>query len=255
MSDLEQEVQIAPLVPQESTADLEAIQPIPGPEDDEPADFSEELRAMIARCMDGTEPTGRTLATDEPKRFTSRHVNICLLRAAGFKVREIAETAGYTKVMVTTIINHPYGRKIIHAVVMSRGARVLDIRTKLDSYSAELLDRMYEMAQNSEDLVAVGKVTFGLLDRAGYGAVQKVQQDVHVSKGVDSTANIARLADALGESTTIDAHVMPTYVPKPPPDESRTDMGSSDLAHGRSDTVAPSEGGLSDGIRLAKVGS
>lgn len=204
--------------------------------------LSPEIQALIRRCLDGTEPIDGDLKQHHVEAFTTRHINMVMLRAAGFKGIEIAAALGCNNVTVSNTINHPYGRKLMAALMASRGVRVLDIRTKLDVYAGEILDQMFELTSKSNDLELVSKVGFGLLDRAGYNATQKVQQ-VPASKGLASEDTLSRLASALEESECVNASIMPAYIPKPPPDEgiiSSSSPGSdADLSGG--------------GIRLTKV--
>jgi len=128
---------------------------------------------------------------------------------------------------------------------------VLDIRTKLDMYASDVLDQMYDLTTKSEDLELVAKVGFGLLDRAGYSTTQKFQQ-VPPAKDLASETTLSRVALALEQSASVDAHIVPAYVPKPPPDEGRGEVGSSGTP--ASESSPGSELGPSSGnLRLAKV--
>lgn len=214
------------------------------------------VSALIKRCLDGTEPIERPLKYWEQEKFNARHVNVVMLKVAGFKSNEIAQALGYTAPTISWTLNHPYGKKILHALMTARGTRVLDIRTKLDVYADQILDQMLDMTSKSNDLDQVTKVGFGLLDRAGYNATTKVQQ-VASPQGLSSNGALSRLASALEQSSVVDAHIMPTYVPKPPPeDQGRGEVGSSGQSLGR-DSSRPATDVSSDssdgGIRLAKV--
>jgi predicted transcriptional regulator len=228
---------------------------------DEGGELPAAVRELINRCLEGTEPYGRELKTWEQDKFNSRHVNMVMLRAAGFKGGEIAQAMGATQAMVSWTLNHPYGRKIIHALMTARGTRVLDIRTKLDQYADQILDQIFELTCNSSDLETVSKVGFGLLDRAGYGATQKVQHDVKPAEGAASESTLSRVASALEASAMVNAVIMPAYIPKPPPEDSlgRGEVGSSAESAPRGSGALPASGpgptgpGFDQGIRLAKV--
>lgn len=214
-------------------------------EDSDTPGISKEISELIQRCLDGTEPCEKLKTYNQNDKFCAKHVNMVMLRVAGFKVGEIAAACGHHISSVSQILHHPYSLKIQHALVVSRGTRVLDIRTKLDQYADEILDQIFELTQASKDLEAVTKVGFGLLDRAGYGATQRVQQ-VPADRGLASEGTLSRLASALEESSVVDASIMPAYVPKPPPDDGLTPSSSS----GSDAEVDPLADG---GVRLTKV--
>jgi len=182
---------------------------------------SDEVRALINRCMDGTEPLERPLRPQEAAKLSPRAIQALFLRVAGFKGKEVAEYMGLTESYVSIMFSHPYSRKIVRAIIGSKAGEVTDIRTRLEYHSALLLERVATMAATEDDIAKVTTVTFGLLDRAGYGAKQKIEVDsrrTSVNMNLDAgTAH--RLATALDESVAIEAKVMPSYVPKPPPDQ------------------------------------
>lgn len=212
-----------------------------------------ETRALIQRCLDGTEPLGRDLRDWEPEKLSPRMLQAVLLRAAGFKGIEVATALDLTSHNVSVALHHPYGRKILHALMGEQSGRILDIRSKLEEYSADLLDKLYGQAMLAQDVDQVTRVTFGLLDRAGYATKTKVEIDHRASRATADNDVLRRLADALSESESVDSRVMTSFVSKPPPDDGRALMVGSVQSSERSDTDATrSEAGHSGGIR--KVG-
>lgn len=220
---------------------------------DDGASLPPAVSALIKRCLDRTEPIDGLKSNDRVE-FTPRHVNMVMLRAAGFKANEIGQALGITTSTVCRFMRHPYAQKILHALISARGARVLDIRSKLDNYADEVLDRMFDLAQKSDDLDAVSKVGFGLLDRAGYGPQSKVTHDVKTSP-VATESTLSRLAHAMEQSLSVDRSIMPTYKPQRPPDEGLELEGSSSDDVLGSDSSGSEAGLSSGGVRLTKVAS
>lgn len=195
------------------------------------------VQAMIERMLDGKEPYGRDLKPLEPMKFSPTHVNICTLKAAGFKGNEIAQMVGLDPVRVSTILRHPYGQKLVKALVPQNSARVMDIRTKLVEYADDLLDATFELAMKSQDAEEVAKVTFGLLDRAGYAPkTSPTTGERPVGTGLENTHLLGRIAGALLESQQVSQNIMPTYVQRRPPEEGV--LPGSEVV-GSSDKVAP----------------
>jgi len=188
-----------------------------------------ETQALVQRCMEGTEPYGRELKFWEPKAFSPVNIMSVMLAAAGFRAVQIAEIQGIEQQRISVILRHPYGRKILHAMMNRQGGRVLDIKTMLEEYASDLLDKVAGLALAKEqvDLELVSKVGFGLLDRAGYGVTQKIESR---SASVAVTASepiIQRFTQALEESRRIDKDIMPAWVPPAPPAEDRS-VGTSE---------------------------
>lgn len=223
--------------------------------DEDGAALPQVVADLIKRCLDGTEPI-EGLGSDKywvATKFSARHVNIVMLRVAGFKNIEIAQAMGTTPVTVCSIVNHPYGRKIINAMLAARGTRVLDIRTKLDYYADEILDHIYDLTAKSADLDVVSKVGFGLLDRAGYSVTHKVAHQAPLAASA-SESTLSRLASALEESGSIEAHILPVYVPKGPPEDQGRATAAGFAGQSQGSPPEPlGELGTSGGLRLAKV--
>lgn len=206
--------------------------------------LSPQVQEMIQRMLDGKEAYGRDLKPNEPMKFSPTHVNICTLKAAGFKGNEIAQMVGLDPVRVSTILRHPYGIKLIGALVPKNSVRVLDIRTKLADYADELLDVTCGLALKSEDLEQVSKVTFGLLDRAGYAPKAGVV-DGKGERGLGTENNqlLGRVFAALNESTQVNQHIMPGYVQRRPPEEGQ--LPGSEVV-GSSGSLAPASRDVSE---------
>jgi hypothetical protein len=201
-----------------------------------------DIQALIQRMFDGTEPTGRELKSWEVLKFNPRHVNIVVLRAAGFKGSEIEQITGYERANIYNTLSHPYGKKLVQAMQGQNSARVIDIRTRLEEYAGELLDHTFAMALKSEELEEVTKVTFGLLDRAGHSpreskADRPKPEDIRPSESV-----MTRLAEAMEGSKSVDSQVMPTWKPRRPPEESFEDEAPGSVSVGTEDVGGHSRG-------------
>ena len=185
----------------------------------EEATLAPAIQALISRCIDGTESYGRDLKSWEVQKFNSNHVQAVLLRIAGFRPVEIATMVGLGQHAVYVLMGHPYTKKIIKALVPEQTTRVIDIRTRMEEQARELMDHAFGLAMKSEDLKPVADVTFGFLDRAGYGAVQKSANVSLSASDLTSERTMSRLADALDESKRVDDVIMPGWVAPKPPEE------------------------------------
>jgi hypothetical protein len=186
--------------------------------------FSPEVKALIQRCLEGTEPA--ELKYWENDKFGPQHINAVVLRAAGFRPGEVAKAMGITPGRASVILNHPYAKKIILALAPEKAVRVFDIRTKMELYGSELLDHVFDLAIESQDLAEVRQAGFGLLDRIGHGPVNKsVSTSVPASAFGDAGGSggdgklLGRLAAAMEESNRLDREVMPNFKSQRPPEE------------------------------------
>jgi predicted XRE-type DNA-binding protein len=230
---LEREEQIAttPPVPKVELEDIVADQQL------EP-----EIQALIARCMEGTEPYERELKSWEMQKFSPMNVTTILMMSAGFRQKQVAEILGIEQHRISVTVNHPYGRKLLHALMHRQSGRVLDIRTRMETFAGDILDKMYKDAMQSEDLKIVSSIGFAMLDRAGYAPAQNINvnsKSVNVSATTDP-ATLSRIANALEESNSVDRFIMPTRPKSLAPAEGRS-VGTSEPPPARDDIeVAPS---------------
>lgn len=181
--------------------------------------ISPEVQDLIQRLLDGSEPLGRDLKQWEVLKFNPIHVNVCVLRAAGFRGVEISKILGMEQSTISVILNHPYGVKLVGALVPRGAVKVFDIKTRLEENASELLSHMYSLAMDSEDVEDVAKVTFGILDRAGYtpktaDGPKKIPGEISIPE-----SSMRRLEKAMTGSEMVTREVMPHWVPRRPPDE------------------------------------
>lgn len=188
-----------------------------------------ETRALIERCMDGTEPIENKKANHVDK-FSTRHLQVVMLRLAGLKGKDIAEIVGIERPWVSVILHHPYATKIIKSAFPHQAATVIDIRSKIERHVDELLDHALGMALKEQDLDKISRVTFGLLDRAGYQPVNKsVTVNARPGDFAASPHTLKRIEQALDDSNKIDQEIMPNWVAPKPPEDGIQDP-SQDLA-------------------------
>lgn len=242
---LEREEQIAAMPPKQPLAEIGDIVA--------EEQFEPELRALIERCMDGTEPKERPLGNNEPDQFSPANVTVILMLAAGFRNKDVCSMLGYTPTYVSVIKHHPYGRKLLHALMHRQSGRVLDIRTRMEAYAGDILDKVYKDAMFSDDLKVVSSIGFDLLDRTGYAPQQNISvksQSVNVTATTDPTT-LSRIASALEESNRVDQFIMPTRPPVVAPGEERS-VGTSESTPARDadsqprESVGPRPGALGD---------
>lgn len=146
--------------------------------------FAPEVQRVIRAAMEGTLPLSGPLRTGQTSRLSPRHVQMILMRVAGFQVKEVAEAFGVTPTCVSLVTHHPHARTIASAVLTRRGPEVIDIRSRYEQMSEKAIRRLEGIL---DDPAAAHKdvraVAFGILDRAGYGEVQqsKVEHSVTIT--------------------------------------------------------------------------
>lgn len=202
------------------------------------------IMELIDRMLDGTEPYGRPLKEWDVLKFNPRHINMCVLRASGFKVKEVAELMGYERQGVYQTMTHPYAKKLISALTAQTSAQVLDIRGRIEDYASDLLDETFKLAMEESDLDKLSKVTFGLLDRAGHGVKEAASGAKAPGSGeIQAEASVLnRLSKALEGSKMVDREVMPTWIPRRPPEENFEDGQAGSASVGAEGEGGPSHG-------------
>lgn len=151
----------------------------------------------------------------EPEKWTLNHRFMVLLSIAGKKNKEIAEICKMDESRVSVIL----GDQRAHLDVVQFGSRVadqlIDVHSKLKHYAAEglekVMDELRDPLTKSETVVKIG---FGLLDRAGYSAVQK-QVKVEAQIPAEMASRMEEVAEELKEYEFHYEYVEPKMLPEP----------------------------------------
>lgn len=218
-------------------------------------EVSAEVKMLISRCLDGTEPLDRPLKSGEPDKLSTRALQAVLLRAGGWKNRDVARMMDLEPGTVSVLTGHPYGRKIIAAMMVHQSVKVLDIKTKLEFYANEMLDHTFKLAMTDNDIGTVQKVTFGLLDRAGYGPKSTIEHETKESASlVNNTHLLTRVADALSESKAVE-RVTRGFRQQPPPADVPSGTASRDPESRASEVEEPRSSSPPAGLQLPRDGT
>ena len=108
-----------------------------------------------------------------PDVFDSRHIQVAKLCAAGMKNHEIATMMGYTKERVSVIRNDPRAQEIIQETRRTITDKIDNVALRLEHLSGEALDKVVDIMRFSDDENAAQRSAFSILDRAGYGKIDK----------------------------------------------------------------------------------
>ncbi len=122
-----------------------------------------------------------------------QHVPIFLLRVQGYTQTEIAELVGLSRFTVSQILRSLAGQKLITALYLEMGRENAEsVMETIRDAAPAAVDTLIDTMQNGKDEVRV-KSALAILDRAGYGVVQKSENTVKVE--IDATqATLLNLA-------------------------------------------------------------
>lgn len=164
--------------------------------------FSREsrLQGLVLSALEGNINRGRALKYWENLRLKPQHVQMLMMKAAGFTNNSIAEQMQLTAARVSVIVNHPDSLSLLSTMVSFQAEELIDIKTRIKAHSAEALDVALDVMRNGKDEVRA-RTAFALLDRAGYGAVQRAEIKHEISVPATAAANIA---NAMRESKEVE---------------------------------------------------
>lgn len=192
------------------------------------------LRDLIQSILRGEEPLDRPLHPWEPKKFNAAHINVILMRAAGFKPGELAEMLGYDRSRISVILGHPYAVRLLAFILPMAAKSALNTRARLDSYASRMLDKVYQIGLDTDDEQVATRIGFGLIDRSSYAPTRFAE--VHHKHTLSApAASINRLTDALAESQSFAIDAEYQVISAPP-------VGDGDAAKGGSSTSLVSDG-------------
>ncbi len=161
---------------------------------------AERMQEAMFDVMSGAVDRGRSLKYWENLRLKPVHMQMLLMKAAGFKGRAIAEKLGYDEGRVSVIVNHPDAMYLLSHLVSFQAETLLDVNARIQAHAGEALDAALMLLRNGKEEVRE-KVAFKLLDRAGYGAVKKVEL---TAKFEMPAAQATALTAALRESDEVE---------------------------------------------------
>ena len=165
-----------------------------------------ELDELFAQAREGRIPRNRPLKPHEPLYLNETHFQIITLRAGGMRQTRIKDflnnTMGTTlsDASVSIACNHPDAIYILNKMAARAGENVTDMRARIERYADEGLELTATIMRNTTDEKLATKIGFGFIDRAGYGAAQKLDVDVKHSVMAPAAA-INNLAEAMRETS------------------------------------------------------
>ena len=160
----------------------------------------ERMQGAMLEVMAGAVSRGRNLKYWENLRLKPVHMQMLLMKAAGFKNRAIAKQVGYDEGRVSVIVNHPDAMYLLSHLVSFQAETLLDVNARIQAHAGEALDTALMLLRNGKQEVRE-KVAFKLLDRAGYGAVKKVEATHKFEMPADQAS---ALTAALRESDDVE---------------------------------------------------
>lgn len=138
------------------------------------------------------------------KKLNQRHMLVYQLHSCGYTNNEIADIIGYTKAWVSSILNDPRAEEYIQEFATRVAEKVEDVGVKLRLVAPEALDTVVNVMRTSENERVVSANAFGLLDRAGYG---KIDRSVNLNAQL-SEKQTERLANALREGQAVTREII-----------------------------------------------
>lgn len=137
-----------------------------------------------------------------PEEFGSRHILTAKLHAAGLRNNEIESITGYSQSRVSHILNDPRAKEIIEDTRRRITDDIDDVALRLRALSNEALDKVVDIMRFSDDETAAQRSAFSILDRAGYGKIDKrieaqaVISDAAAEKLLLASQDAGRIVDA-----------------------------------------------------------
>jgi predicted transcriptional regulator len=204
----------------------------------------ESIEDLFDAAMAGFLPRSRELKPWEPDKLNPRHLQIINLKAAGVSNTKIAEMLGIGETNVSIIVNHPDSKYLLARIVAYAAENVTDIRARIEASAALAHEKLMEVLTTSTKEDSIIKVGFGLLDRAGYGAVQKseskVVNEIHMAKEEASL-----ISQAIRESSSIEEAeyvILPEEQPPGSPGSIGSDGGHNEQSLSEDASTPPASG-------------
>jgi hypothetical protein len=139
------------------------------------------ITEMVIGAAKGELPLERELRPGEPQKLSPVHIQMCIDRATGLSVAEIAARHEYSYPRTSAILLSPHAQTLISTMLSAAADRVQDIGERLEALAPEALNVKVEILRHSKSDNLRNKIADDILDRAGYGSRKQV--DIN-SRGV-----------------------------------------------------------------------
>lgn len=137
----------------------------------------------------------------ENDKLKPKHMKMLRMAVAGYSNNQIAKYMDYTPARVSIILNHQDSRVIMSRMVGEAAGR-LDVDKRLKLVAPEMLETVISITRTTHDNRLRSRNAFELLNRAGFGATQKVEATVkHTVNAQPELMN--RLAIAMEEANAL----------------------------------------------------
>jgi hypothetical protein len=161
---------------------------------------------VVRDALGGLLPRGRALREGEPAVLSALHISMVFDKALGMRTKELAEKYDTTESWVSRIIHHPDAEHLL-AVIMGQVAdNLTDPRARLQGYAHEALNVKVELLRTSRNDALRDRIATDFLDRAGYGAPQKLEINDHKTFSLDpeTSAKLSGALDAARRVSSVD---------------------------------------------------
>lgn len=133
------------------------------------------------------------------ERMWEVHQEICRRVLLGQKNTEIAEDLNVTPQMVSYTRNSALVKDKLEAMTAAADANTVDIAQRIREIAPRALEVMTDLMDDTNTAAAVRiRTAMDLLDRAGHGAVKKIQTDSTTHITVEQLENLKRRGRELG---------------------------------------------------------
>lgn len=224
-----------------------------------PEEKEKRLAALLGDALTGDLARGRSLKYWENLKLKPQHIQILIMKAAGYNNRMIAKQMGLTESRVSILVNHPDSLTILSRLVSFQAENLLDIKARIQAHAGEALDTALYLMRNSENQAVRAKAAFSLLDRAGYGAVQKVEATHRLEMPAEQARDLTKVLAEAREVEDADWEIeeeVPIVVPGTPDSSSlpESSAGGSGVPGVATPLAAvPPSGGQSELPRLRRT--
>lgn len=173
-----------------------------GPSSESSAAAQARVQDVVLAALRGTLPRSRPLKNWEPAKLNARHIAMCCERASGATAAELSQRYRMHQTYINVILTHPDSIYIIGAIQALNADKMTDINARLQGYANEMLSMKIEVARTTSDKRLKDAIASDLLDRAGYGARQRIDLNALHRFAVPS-AQASLISQALDEDKRV----------------------------------------------------
>lgn len=134
------------------------------------------------------------------RKLSPQHLQIIVMRASGYRHKEIAAVLGITPISSASVFVNEEVKEIMREVTLTIAEQLGKVKERIEQAAGEALDVVLDVMRDPDETGKVRAATaFKLLEMAGHGAIKKVESTHTLNLDKEASDRITRALQLSGK--------------------------------------------------------